>query len=603
MKTFRLVILSALLLAGTLGAQPVVTAVLDGAALTNNIAQGSVFVVKGTNLSNSGYVEAPAPAYPTLLSGVSISLTPASGGNALPMLMSYNYNFIGNTTVVAAAQINQLRAIIPSTVATGSYNLRVTSPFGTSAPFAVTVVQRKPGIVSSTGDGQGIAQATLQGQAILQRTSAQGKIGDFDTRPAHPSDVVTLWMTGLGPDTAADSGTGTLGDQTTAGQIRVVLNGIDIIPSYAGRSFGYPGLDQVNFTLPADVPLKCENTVQVRAAGTLSNSLTIATSAASATSCPTTGTGGGSGACPARANSGAGNPEPSQAEINEWIATGQECAGAFSVSRTISYTADYTKAGNPVTIARSDTSAAQFTKITGSDLGAYLKNTSPPPGYSIPAPGVCNIFGLNTVNPYPNILNTYLDGGDPLTVRGPNGSKALPRSTNSVGNIGYNATTGAGVPGNWMDPGPYTFTGPGSAAIGSFSVNTIVPTEFVVTNATALSTNAVNRASGLTVTWTGGDASTLVFITGSSYVTTSAGTTGASFQCYENNTAGRFTVPVSVLQQVPASAPFITSGVSITFPGSIGVSSITKTVRGYATGTDYFTFASSYNYSFNPLYQ
>src|SRR4051794_6156826 len=84
------------LLAGTLSAQPVVNAVLDGAALTANLAQGSVFVVKGTGLSNANeFFQAGAPGYPTTFHNVSVSLTPFNGGTAIPMLMVYVYNLNG----------------------------------------------------------------------------------------------------------------------------------------------------------------------------------------------------------------------------------------------------------------------------------------------------------------------------------------------------------------------------------------------------------------------------------------------------------------------------------------------------------------------------
>ena len=61
-------------------AQPAITAVLDGAAYTNNIALGSVFVVKGTGLSAAGLVTATAPIYPATLNNVKISLTAVTGG-------------------------------------------------------------------------------------------------------------------------------------------------------------------------------------------------------------------------------------------------------------------------------------------------------------------------------------------------------------------------------------------------------------------------------------------------------------------------------------------------------------------------------------------
>ena len=43
--------------------------------------------------------------------------------------------------------------------------------------------------------------------------------------------------------------------------------GAEIVPAYAGRSQGYPGLDQIVFTIPANVALRCDNTLEVRAAG------------------------------------------------------------------------------------------------------------------------------------------------------------------------------------------------------------------------------------------------------------------------------------------------------------------------------------------------
>jgi uncharacterized protein (TIGR03437 family) len=255
-------------------AQPVVTAVQDGAAYTNTVAQGSVFVVKGTGLSAAGTVTAPAPLYPATLNSVRISLTAVTGGTVVAPLMIYTYN---------ASGVNQLAALLPSNAAAGAYDLRVFNGAASSAPFRTSVVARKPGIVTVSGDGAGPAQATLDGKLILQRSSNLGKLGDFETRPARPGERIDLWGTGLGPDLASDTG-GTSGDQTASAQIRVLVNGTEVTPDFAGRSNGYPGLDQIVFTLPRDVAISCFVTLQVRAAGQLSNAVTIATAAAGA--CP-----------------------------------------------------------------------------------------------------------------------------------------------------------------------------------------------------------------------------------------------------------------------------------------------------------------------------
>lgn len=129
-------------------AQPTITAVQDGGAYTNNIAQGSVFVVKGTTLSASGFVQATAPSYPTTLNNVRITLTPTTPGTVINALMVYTYNLSG---------VNQLAAVLPSSTATGTYDLRVINGTQTSVGFRTTVQARKPGIVTASGDGSGPA--------------------------------------------------------------------------------------------------------------------------------------------------------------------------------------------------------------------------------------------------------------------------------------------------------------------------------------------------------------------------------------------------------------------------------------------------------------
>jgi hypothetical protein len=64
----------------------------------------------------------------------------------------------------------------------------------------------------------------------------------------------------------------------------VLVNGLEVTPAYAGRSQGFPGLDQIAFTLPAGTALNCAVYAQVRAGDVVSNPVTIATSTTDA--CP-----------------------------------------------------------------------------------------------------------------------------------------------------------------------------------------------------------------------------------------------------------------------------------------------------------------------------
>src|SRR3954452_10817727 len=77
---------------------PSITAVQDAGSYTSNIAQGSVFVVKGSNLSsatvNNGFSQAALPL-PTTLANVKITFTPVAGGAGADAYMVYNYNIGG----------------------------------------------------------------------------------------------------------------------------------------------------------------------------------------------------------------------------------------------------------------------------------------------------------------------------------------------------------------------------------------------------------------------------------------------------------------------------------------------------------------------------
>src|SRR5579871_2502390 len=138
---------------------PLVSAVVDAGSYTPGIAQGSVFIVKGTMMGGSGYVAATAPTYPTLLDNVQISFTPAGGGTAMLALMVYTYNLQG---------VNQFAAVLPSDTPAGDYDVRVIDGTRVGLPFRVSVVAHKPGIVTADGGGTGPAQATLAGASILQ---------------------------------------------------------------------------------------------------------------------------------------------------------------------------------------------------------------------------------------------------------------------------------------------------------------------------------------------------------------------------------------------------------------------------------------------------
>jgi hypothetical protein len=159
-----------------------------------------------------------------------------------------------------------------------------------------------------------------------------------------------------------------------------------------------------------------------------------------------------------------------------------------------------------------------------------------------------------------------LDAGAAITLAGPNITAANNQLMRQTGNI-YNDSLGTAIsipgvnfpiPGYNANPvissGTYTLTGTGGADVGAFTAKVTVGTPLAVGTLPA----SVNRASGLSVTWTGGAPADIVNITGYSGVTV-GGTPSAPiydsavFVCTTTADKGRFDVPSSVLQQLPVT--------------------------------------------------
>src|SRR5262249_41372175 len=125
---------------------PTISAVQDAASNTPNIAQGSIFIVKGSNLTAAGFTQF-APPRPQTSSGVKVTFTPVAGGAGSDAYLVYFFNQNG---------VNQIACILPSTVAVGNYNVTVTN--GTaSAPVLAQVVANKIGLFTQDSTGGGLA--------------------------------------------------------------------------------------------------------------------------------------------------------------------------------------------------------------------------------------------------------------------------------------------------------------------------------------------------------------------------------------------------------------------------------------------------------------
>jgi hypothetical protein len=129
-----------------------------------------------------------------------------------------------------------------------------------------------------------------------------------------------------------------------------------------------------------------------------------------------------------------------------------------------------------------------------------------------------------------------------------------------------------------------------------------MPPPFVWTNQSSITT--VNRASGLTINWTGGDPSGYVTIAGTStaYGSTAATSTTVSFTCTARVSDGSFTVPAVVLLGLPVSAP--APGSTVVLPGTLVVTNVGGSASfAPPSGIDFWGISSAFIYGGTATYQ
>jgi uncharacterized protein (TIGR03437 family) len=549
---------------------PTITAVLDAAGNTPNLAQGSIFIVKGTNLCPTGttFYNVPRPTVGS--DGVAITFTPAAGGAGTPALLWYEYNPSGTS---------QLAGILPSSLATGNYNVTVTN--GTvSAPFATTVLQSKFELFTQDSSGTGMAsvQNYISAAEVDLNSFTTGNGKSTTISPAHPGQYMLAYGTGMGPFIGGDNAASPDYNFAANGYtVLAIVGGVSIPASYAGRA-GYAGEDQVNFQLPATVPTGCTVSLQISVNGTLSAPTYIAIApSTSASACVQAGF--------------------TTAQLQNLDQGGVYTEGGFDllqIQETIA---------SEGTI-KSNLASGSFSEFTGYQLSGAASSAA-----TFSNIGSCIVTTTTTAN------NVTVSGGaigldaGAVTLNGPSGSSIsnLAFTESAAPGYGYSLTlattglptgsTGTGT----IVAGQYTITGAGGKDVGKFSSSITIGTPLTIAGGLPTS---VNRSAGLPLSWTGGNSSDVVLIIGSSSTSTGTGlnttTTSTGFTCTTTAGTGGFTVPSAVLTQLPpvtlASGNGFLEVVSTVTPATF---SAPLTAGGSISGT----FASLLGYFGSAAYQ
>jgi uncharacterized protein (TIGR03437 family) len=454
------------------------------------IAQGSLFFVKGLNLANvtTTLQQSDQPGgLVTTLDGVTVSVT--VGTTTKPCYLLY----------LSPVQID---AVLPGSMPLGTGTITVTNNTQMSAAAPFVVVQSAFGIDTYNGTQAAIYNypGTPPLPALLTATNA-----------ANPGQVVTLWGSGVGAAPNDDNHTYPQGEVNlllppTSIPMTIYVGGVPAAIAYAGPS-QYPGVDQINFTIPADAPQGCFVSLVVVSGSIVSNAATI----------PIAATGS---ACP---------ESLLQILLQSYLGNATLKLGLLQVSQ---------KTTGSSQVANS--ALAQFLDVQAVGAGGYV-------GGGAVSVGSC-VVQVTSGSTTPPFTTTGLNAGTAVTVTGPTSAVTLSPLPGVPGIY----TPTAAVPSTFIPAGGGGFifdNGIGGTDVQRFDTSFSFPTPISWTNMSSFA--AVNRSQPLTVTWTGGSTGAQVLITGSSSVEAGGQGLTASFSCVANTADGQFTVPSQVLLALP----------------------------------------------------
>ena len=216
------------------------------------IAPGSLFIIRGTDLSNQPLTSLQSSqglGLPTTLNGTSISVT---------------VNGVTVTPAIYYTSPTQVAAVLPSNTPTGTGTITITNAGVTTSLATIHVAQSAIGFDTIDGSGGGMAVAEDANYNLFSKTNS-----------ASPGQTIILWGSGVGADTSNDDKTYPLKQNNLNSiPVQIYIGGLSADILYRGRS-QFPGVDQVVVTIPSAVALGCSVSVVAIGGGLVSNSVTI----------------------------------------------------------------------------------------------------------------------------------------------------------------------------------------------------------------------------------------------------------------------------------------------------------------------------------------
>lgn len=193
---------------------------------------------------------------PTILSGVSLQVTDSVGTSAMESLF-----------YVAPNQIN----FVLSALATGMATVRILNGDSTPPTTTVEVAAVAPGLFTVNGAGTGVPAAIAIRRSIATQTDEAVPVFQCD---ANSCVSVPIDMGSDAQVFLELFGTGIRGRSSLA-NVTATIGGVNVQVLFAGAQGQFPGLDQVNVTLPSNTDLHGEKDLVLTVDGQAANTVRI----------------------------------------------------------------------------------------------------------------------------------------------------------------------------------------------------------------------------------------------------------------------------------------------------------------------------------------
>lgn len=231
-------------------------AIINAGSGGDVIAPGSIASAFGRQVGAST-VSATSLPLPTTLGGVSIDVTDSA--NALGMASLFYVS------------PNQINFVVPDSTKTGTATVKILGGANSPQSANVQVAAVAPGLFTANGAGVGVAAAIAIRRDIATQTDNPVPVYQCNANGCSSMGIE------MGPDAQVFLelfGTGMKG-RTSLANVTATIGGESVEVLFAGPQGQFPGLDQVNLSLPQSLHTRGETNVVLTVDGHVANTVRV----------------------------------------------------------------------------------------------------------------------------------------------------------------------------------------------------------------------------------------------------------------------------------------------------------------------------------------